>query len=221
MVNICNIMRPAPYLPIADIQGGDHYPVNVKGLGLMNCHNRVKAMNDCAPAAIWWAPQAYNWAGMVRGAHDDAALYRRSGREPTENEMFAVALLNATDGATGFFFYSHFDIFRCPVKEWIPERWKRVCRVGSILREMEPFIMSGRPVEELPHADAKDPVRVAAFTDGAGRRRVAVIGLGREHETRFTLPAEYGKLTGIYGLAVGGDGTYIFRGREYSGDLLR
>lgn len=222
MVNICNIMRPAPYLPIADIQGGDHYPVSVRGQGLMNCHNRVKAMNDCAPAAIWWAPQAYNWAGMVRGAHDDADLYRRSGREPTENEMFAVALLNATDGAKGFFFYSHFDIFKCPVKEWIPLRWERVCRVGRVMKEMEPFIMSGHPVAELAHTDAKDPVRVAAFTDGGGRWRVAVVGLGREHETRFALPARYGVLSGVYGLVKREEnGTYVFKGREYTGDLLK
>jgi hypothetical protein len=221
MVNICNIMRAAPYLPIADIQGGDHYPVNIKGLGLMNCHNRVKAMNDCAPAAIWWAPQAYNWASMVRGALNDAELYRRSGREPTENEMFAVAILNASDGATGFFFYSHFDIFRCPIKEWIPLRWQRACNVGRIIKDMEPFIMSGVPVAELPHRDAKDPVRVVAFTDGAGRKRVAVIGLGREHETRFSLPASFGKLNAIYGLTEEKDGEYLFKAKEYSADLLK
>ena len=221
MVNICNIMRAAPYLPIADIQGGDHYPVNIKGLGLMNCHNRVKTMNDCAPAAIWWAPQAYNWASMVRGALNDAELYRKSGREPTENEMFAVAILNASDGVTGFFFYSHFDIFRCPIKEWIPLRWQRACNVGRIIKDMEPFIMSGVPVVELPHQDQKDPVRVVAFTDGAGRKRVAVIGLGREHETRFSLPASFGKLKGIYGLVEEKNGEYLFKAKEYSADLLK
>ena len=221
MVNICNIMRPAPYLQIADIQGGDNYPVSIKGTGLMNCHNRVKAMNDCAPAAIWWAPQAYNWASMVRGALNDAELYRKSGREPTENEMFAVALLNATDGATGFFFYSHFDIFRCPIKEWIPLRWQRVCRVGKIIKDLEPFIMSGIPITELEHKDLKDPVRVVAFEDKLGRKRVAVIGLGREHETSFKLPSSYGKLNAIYGLIKETDGTYHFKAKEYSADLLK
>lgn len=221
MVNICNIMRPAPYLPIADIQGGDHYPVNTRASGLERCHARVKAMNDCAPAAIWWAPQAYNWASMVRGALKDADLYRKSGREPVENEMLAVALLNASDGAKGFFFYSYYDVFTCPIKEWIPLRWQRVCNVGRVLKELEPFIMSGRPIEEVPHVDGKDRVRIVAFSDGAGRRRVAVIGLGRVHDTRFTLPASWGRLTGRCGLVTCENGTYVFKGPVYSCDLLQ
>ena len=158
---------------------------------------------------------------MVRGALNDAELYRKSGREPTENEMFAVALLNATDGATGFFFYSHFDIFRCPIKEWIPQRWEKVCRVGKIIKGLEPFIMSGIPVVEILHNDAKDPARVVAFEDGRGRKRVAVIGLGREHDTTFTLPPSYGKLKGIYGLVREENGTYRFSAKEYSADLLK
>ena len=81
--------------------------------------------------------------------------------------------------------------------------------------------MSGVPVAELPHRDAKDPVRVVAFADGAGRRRVAVIGLGREHETRFSLPASFGKLNAIYGLTEEKNGEYLFKAKEYSADLLK
>ena len=221
MVNVCNIMRAAPYLPIADIQGGDAYPVSKrKPHSLVSCHNRVKAIHDCAPAAIWWAPQAYNWASMVRGALQDAELYKKSGREPTENEMLAVALLNTSDGATGFFFYSHFDIFRCPVKEWIPQRWENMCRVGKVMRSLEPFIMSGCGITEVPHKDAKDAARVVALTDGKGAWRVIVVGLGENHETRFKLPAEYGELKSHCGFVTREGDEYIFRAKEYSCDLL-
>ena len=221
MVNVCNIMRAAPYLPIADIQGGDAYPVVMnRPHSLVNCHNRVRAVRDCGAAAIWWAPQAYNWASMVRGALQDAELYKKSGREPTENEMLAVALLNASDGATGFFFYSYFDMFRCPVKEWIPQRWERMCRVGKVLRSLEPFIMSGCPIVDVPHKDAKDETRVAAMTDGKGAWRVIVVGLGENHETRFNLPAEYGELKGRCGFVTREGEEYVFRAKEYSCDLL-
>ena len=221
MVNVCNIMRPAPYLPIADIQGGDNYPIGKnRPYSLAGCHKRVKGMHDCGPAAIWYAPQAYNWASMVRGALQDAELYKKSGREPEENEMLAVALLMASDGVTGFFFYSHFDIFRCPVKERIPLRWERVCNAGKVLRSLEPFIMSGRPIVDVPHVDAKDQTRVAAMTDGKGGWRVIVVGLGENHETRFSLPPEYGALKGRCGfVSREGDG-YVFRAKEYSCDLL-
>jgi hypothetical protein len=221
MVNVCNIMRAAPYLPIADIQGGDAYPVSKrKPHSLVSCHERVKAIHDCAPAAIWWAPQAYNWASMVRGALQDAELYKKSGREPTENEMLAVALLNTSDGATGFFFYSHFDIFRCPVKEWIPRRWENMCRVGKVMRSLEPFIMSGCGITEVSHKDAKDVTRVAALTDGKGAWRVIVVGLGENHETRFKLPAEYGELKSHCGFVTREGDEYVFRAKEYSCDLM-
>ena len=221
MVYICNIMRAAPYLPIADIQGGDSYPITKKKPhSMLSTHRRVKAMHDCGAAAIWFAPQAYNWAEMVRGAMDDAELFKKSGREPEENEMLAVALLNASDGATGFFFYSYMDIFRCPVKEWIPLRWERVCRVGKVLRALEPFIMSGSPIVDVPHVDAKDETRVVAMTDGKGAWRVIVVGLGEKHETRFSLPAEYGSLKGRYGFTIREGDEYVFKSKEYSCDLL-
>ena len=221
MVYICNIMRAAPYLPIADIQGGDSYPVKPnKPHSMLSSHLQQKAIHDCAPAAIWWAPQAYNWAEMVHGAMDDAELFKRAGREPQENEMLAVALLNASDGATGFFFFSHHDIFRCPVKEWIPQRWERMCRVGKVMRSMEPFIMSGCPVVDVPHKDAKGQTRVAAMTDGKGAWRVIVVGLEEDHETRFTLPAEYGELKVRCGFVAREGDEYVFRAKEYSCDLL-
>lgn len=224
IVNVCNIMRPAPYLPIADIQGGDCYPINGgKSSMLMPAHTRVKAMKDCAPAAIWWAPQAYNWASSVRGALKDPQLYRTAerGREATADEMLAVALCNAADGVTGFFFYSHFDIFRCPVKEWIPKRWENMCEVGRVIKGLEPFIMSGRTIVDVPHVDKADPVRVAAMTDGKGAWRVIVCGLGRNHETSFTLPAAYGRLKPTRGAVTREGDRYVYRGKEFTCDLLR
>ena len=222
IVNICNnLLRAAPYLPIADIQGGDRYPISKnRPYSMRSAHLYVKAMRDCGSAAIWYAPQAYNWASMERGALKDAELYRKSGREPTENEMLAVALLNASDGVTGFYFYSYFDIFRCPVKEWRLQRWEGVCRVGKVLRSLEPFIMSGCPIVDVPHKDAKDQARVAAMTDGKGTWRVIVVGLGENHETRFALPAEYGTLKGRCGFVSREGDEYVFRAKEYSCDLM-
>ena len=222
MTYICNILRPTPFLPMADIQGGDDYPIKSRRpYSLDGCHNRLSGIRSCAPAAIWYAPQAYNWAGHdVRGASKDPELYKKSGREPEENEMLAVALLNAADGVTGFFFYSYHDIFRCPVKEWIPLRWERMCRVGKVLRSLEPFIMSGQGIRDVPHRDSKDKTRIAALTDGNGAWRVIVVGLGENHETRFALPAEYGTLKGRCGFVTREGEEYVFRAKEYSCDLL-
>ena len=222
LVNICNIMRPAPYLPAADIQGGDSYPISSQptaSLGVTD--SRLREMRACAPATIWYAPQAYNWAGMKRGAMNDPELYRKSGREPTENETLAVALVNVANGVTGFFFYSYFDVFRCPIKEWIPKRWDAVCSAGRILRELEPFIMSGEPIIEIEHTDRKDRTRVVALSDGKGGRRVIVYGLGRDHDATFTLPTGFGPLKPRCGIATESDGTYSFKAKEFACDLLQ
>ncbi len=219
IVNVCNIMRPEPYLPIADIQGGDSYPIG-QGKGLTGAEKYVRAMSDLAPAALWVAPQAYNWASMVPGALTNAAKYASCGREPKENETLSVALLMASLNVKGFFFYSYYDVFRCPVKEWIPRRWENVCRAGKCLRDLEPFIMSGEPIVELARRDAKGRTRVVAMSDGKGAHRVLVIGLEQDHETTFELPASFGALKSRCGNVVRQGGTYVFRGPDFSCDVL-
>jgi len=221
MVNICNIMRAAPYLPAADIQGGDAYPIRLGGGGMMDTHNRVTRMQECGPAAIWWAPQCYNWVNQNQEARTNAVLYRKLGREPTENELLAVALLNAADGVTAFFFYSLFDLYRGPIPEWVDRRWTAMCNIAKVFKDLEPFILSGEKIIDVPHKDAKDPVRVAALSDGKGRWRVIVVGLGKNHDTTFTLPASYGQLRGMCGNAVFANGIYTYKAEEYVCDLLR
>ena len=222
MVNICNIARPEPYLPACDIPGGDNYPVGPrKGCALYETHRRVSTMKACSdPAPIWWAPQCFNWARMTKGAVTNAALYRKSGREPTHEENLSVALCNVADGVTGFFFYAYFDLIECPVAEWRESRWQSMCEIAKVLRRLEPFIMSGERIVELPHEDGKDQTIVKALSDGKGRRRVIVCGLRKQHETVFSLPREYGDLKPLLGNAKRENGRWVFRGKDFSCDLF-
>ena len=222
MVNICNIARPEPYLPACDIPGGDNYPVGPrKGSALYETHRRVSTMKKCSdPAPIWWAPQCYNWARMTKGAVTNAALYRKSGREPTYEESLSVALCNVADGVTGFFFYAYFDLIECPVAEWRESRWQSMCEIAKVLRRLEPFIMSGERIVGLPHEDRKDQTIVKALSDGKGRRRVIVCGLGQQHETAFAIPADFGDLKPLLGNAKKENGRWVFRGKDFSCDLF-
>ncbi|HNX03876.1 MAG TPA: hypothetical protein PKI32_00145 [Opitutales bacterium] len=220
IVNICNIMRPAPYLPIADIQGGDGYPISkAPTSSLASCHKYVTNMMNCAPAAIWWAPQAYNWARMVKG-YKDPEVYRMSGREPTEHEMLSVALCNAADGVTGFLFYSYFDIIECPVKEWREGRFAAMTNICRYLKEIEPFIMSGEKRVPVPAVDTKDPVRATALSDGAGKRIVIVCGLGKDHESEVIVPPEFGDLKPRFGNMKKKNGKWMFKGKDFTCDVL-
>ena len=217
MVNTCNINRAAPYLPTADIQGGDSYPVKKGSDGtLMDTHGRVSKVKACQPAAIWYAPQCYNWANRKLPPEE----YRKAGREPTMEEMLSVTLCMVQDGTTGFLFYAYFDLIECPVPEYREARWAAMVEIAKILRSLEPFIMSGEPIVDLAHADKADETRVVALSDGKGGRRVIVCGLGQKHEATFTLPAEYGKPKSRLGHVTCANGTYTFTGGPFSCDIL-
>ena len=217
MVNTCNINRAAPYLPTADIQGGDSYPVKKGSDGtLMDTHGRVSKVKACQPAAIWYAPQCYNWANRKLPPEE----YRKAGREPTMEEMLSVTLCMVQDGTTGFLFYAYFDLIECPVPEYREARWAAMVEIAKVLRSLEPFIMSGEPIVDLAHADKADETRVVALSDGKGGRRVIVCGLGQKHEATFTLPAEYGKPKSRLGHVTCANGTYTFTGGPFSCDIL-
>ena len=80
-----------------------------------------------------------------------------------------------------------------------PERTRK-------LRDLEPFIMSGVPPEEIAHKDAKGRSRVVRMSDGKGGWRVLAIGLGMDNESTFKMPD-------------GRDGS--FKGGEFSCAILR
>ena len=222
MVNISNIARPEPYLPACDIPGGDNYPIGPsKDAVLWETHRRLSTMQRCSdPAPVWWAPQCYNWGAGKPGALTNAVLFKAVGREPTHEENLSVALCTVADGAKGFFFYSYFDLLRCPVPEYREQRWNSMCEIAKVLRRLEPFIMSGERIVELPHEDRKDETLVKALSDGKGRYRVIVCGLRKQHETVFSLPREYGDLKPLLGNAKRENGRWVFRGKDFSCDLF-
>ena len=222
IVLTCNIMSPPPYLPTADVQGGDSYPVSEKpDCSLEGTENYMRRAYACRPAAGWHAPQVLNWANYRRGALDDKDVYLKSGREPEENEMLAVALCFAANGVTGFTFYSYFDIYRGPFPELYEKRWEKVKKVGAAMKDLEPFIVSGRKKLEIDHTDVKGRSRVVAMTDGSGGVRVLVYGLTRDNECKFRLPKAFGRMAPVCGNVREKDGLYVYSGREFTCDILK
>jgi hypothetical protein len=132
-----------------------------------------------------------------------------------------VALCFAANGVTGFTFYSYFDIYRGPFPELYEKRWEKIKKVGAAMKDLEPFIVSGRKKLEIPAADAKGKSRVVAMTDGKGGVRVIVYGLTRDNECSFKLPAAFGKMVSTCGNVRKKDGTYVYSGREFTCDVLK
>jgi len=219
VVNTCNIFSPYTYLSTADVQGGDKYPIDVGEHDLTDMDNygaRLRATS----ALGWHAPQILNWGNTRRGIKDDPERYRKETREPMENEMLSVALMYASYGVKGFAFYSYFDMYRTPIPEWIPLRRERVRKVVADLKSLEPFIVSGEPIEEVAHTDTRGKTRVVALSDGKGAWRVLVIGVKRDNACTFTLPAKYGVLRPRKGNVKLSDGGYAFESKEFTCDIL-
>ena len=183
-----NIHEPEPMLPCGDIQGGDRYPIDVGECDLEPMDSYVAKCMACCPAAAWHCPQSMNWGNYRPGLKENRERYLREAREPTENEYLSVALLYAAHGVKGFIFYHFQDIFSGPVPELYEKRWAAMKSVGRTLRSLEPYIMSGRPIEQVPHRDVKGRTRLVRLTDAADRKVVLAIGLKRDNECAFTLP---------------------------------
>lgn len=217
-----NIRDIEPYLDVADVLGGDHYLVG-KGQGCLKQMNRYMALAaSCRPATMWYCPQCFNWANYKKGLLDDREKYLAAEIEPPLNQLLAIALLHASHGVKGFVFYMYDDIFRGPVPELYEKRWADVCEMGRILRSLEPFILSGEPIVELPAENVRGQTRAVALSDGQGRRRVLVIGLDYDNEARISLPTDCAGLTSRFGFTTRqADGKFLYRAGLRSCDLLQ
>jgi len=217
-----NIRDVEPFLEVADVLGGDHYLVG-KSQGCLKQMNRYMALAaSCRPATMWYCPQCFNWANYTKENLKDRAKYLATEPEPEMNQFLAIALLHASHGVKGFIFYMYDEIFTGPVPELYEKRWADICEIGRILKSLEPFILSGKPIVELPVEDVHGKTRAVMMADEAGRRRVLVIGLDYGNEAHIALPAECKGLKSRFGFVKQeADGRVLFKAGVRSCDLLQ
>ena len=201
----CNLFDPAPYLKISDCYGADNYPIALGAKGLEGMDRAMAKWAVCRPSVAWLCPQCFNKANYRPHAKESKAAYDANGVEPTEEGMLAVALLQASWGAKGFIYYMWDDLFRGPYTERYEVRKQAMLRNIRRLKDLEPFIMGGKPIVELPRKDVKGRTRVVALESANSAKKVLVIGLTEENECSFTLP----------------DGSpYVFKGGMFSCKIL-
>ena len=214
-----NVFDVPPYLAAVDMPGAGIYPVG-SAPDLTASDLKLRRAADCA-TGLWYAPQSMNWANYRRGAMESEEAYRKAGKEPTENELLSVVLHQVSHGVTGFFFYSYHDMLSWKVMEWIPKRREYLRNLAKVMKSLEPFIMSGEEIREIPHKDVKGKTRIAALSDGKGNHRILVIGLTKDNEAEFSLPSEFGKFVSHTGLTANQGGVWTFKGKAFSCDLLK
>lgn len=201
----CNLFDPPAYLKISDCYGADFYPIALGSKGLEGMNKSMEKWAVCRPSVAWLCPQCFNKANYRPHAKESKEAYDKNGVEPTEEAMLSVALLQASWGAKGFIFYMWDDLFRGPYTERYEVRKQAMLRNIRKLRDLEPYIMSGRPIRVLPHTNFKGRTRVVALENAAGEKKILVIGLGMNNECSFPLP---------------GGGAHTFKGKEFSCEIL-
>lgn len=221
IVLTCNIVAPEPFLPTADVQSGDQYPISSQPNAFEAAENYLVRAGACRPAAAWHAPQSFNGANYVPDVCDNRAEYLKKGREPTENEMLAVALSFVANGIAGFAFYSHFDLTRGPVPELYEKRWQDIASVAKTLRGIEKHIVGARRAVDLPHEDIHGRTRVVAKYADDGSVVVLTYGIRSENKAEFRLPNGMRSLVPTCGFVKRVDDKYVFEGKELACDILK
>ena len=216
-----NIREIEPYLDVADILGGDHYRIGKHQGNLKQMDEYMALAASCRPATMWYCPQCFNWANYDRNAVKDRAKYLAKEKEPTVNEMLAIAFLHAAHGVKGFIFYMYDEIFKGPVPELYEKRWEDVKVVGRTMKELEPFILSGHPIEDIPTQRKHGSIRAVRMTDGKGANRILVIGLDYDNDVTFRLPPGCEKLRPVFGNVTMEGDACRFKAGKVSCDLLK
>ncbi|MBR7121138.1 MAG: hypothetical protein IKC94_02720 [Lentisphaeria bacterium] len=203
-----------------DVFGCDPYPIEKNTRHMRPVTDHVQAAQKVAiyPKGVgfWMVPQYFNWAGYQSGI-TPAEAYEKF-RWPTETETLAACVMGAIHGARGFLFFNFSDMFRPadPVK--FEQTWPVILRVGNILKQLEPWIMSVTPPEMLTPTDVKGRIFAAKFTDADGRICIMIAAEGPgEAQAVITAPAG---LKPLCGRTLFADGKYKFNGSDITCDIL-
>lgn len=194
------------YGPTCDIIGVDPYP-----LGGNSLEKAVYAMSRVQFAGLpaWVVPQLSN-----------IAIYRtdkqlEAPQNPSEEKMRSLVLLEASYGAKGFIFYKFEDLSspKLPKDNFVRE-WAKTKQVTTMLKRLEPYIMSSHPVEIL----AKGPVMATRLRRDDGKAAVLICTTGSGPvSVTLNLPGNYRSL---YNRTVKQGDSWLFSGKDISSDLL-
>jgi hypothetical protein len=170
---------------------------------------------------LWVVPQAHNTGLYNPSINKDRETLLANSRAPSEEEMRSFSLLMAIKGTRGFIFYSYFDLLKPAVLPDFDRRWKELCNVGALLRELQPFLYSEETAPAVTIKTIQGKVNSAAYKTADGKVMVLITGTGPgTSEAEITvadsanLQARYGKTESL------GGGTYRFKGTDICSDVL-
>ena len=225
------VMCQAPELPLfsemVDVYGIDPYPIVHPACNHIRISRYAHDMAEKAGRtdrgmALWTVVQAHNIGAYDPKACRDPAYYREAFRDPSFDEILALALLAALRGAKGFLFYSYPDLahpdFDAASRE---RRWVNVRRVAQTLRDLEPFLLSDVDAPELEWRVIEGEVEARGFRDETGRDGVLLVGIGPGPcRAELKAPGVKDLTSQFHRTERTGSGYYRFEGRDVCADVL-
>ena len=137
------------YGTTGDVLAVDNYPIRHKDeKDITPMLKLIKAAN-LGKQPIWMVPQIFNW-GVYRAKNAQDFL---NYEYPTSKEINTMLAASISLGCKGFIFYSYSDICGARGKKYFPEnekaQWNNVVNAVSLLKKLEAFILSDKPVEVI------------------------------------------------------------------------
>lgn len=215
------------FVSCSDVFGVDPYPI--EGKEPRDMRIVLSAMEQSREAMapgtgglpLWVVPQAHNTGLYNPAFNKDRETLLANSSVPSEEQMRSISLLMAIQGARGFVFYSYFDLIKPLALPDYEQRWKELCNVGALLRELQPFLYSDETAPVVTVKTIQGTVNAAAYKTADGKVKVLVTGSGpgaSEAEIAVAgtsnLSARYGKTESL------GGGSYRFKGADICSDVL-
>jgi len=225
------VMCQAPelplYTPIVDVYGIDPYPIVHPTCNHIRASRYTHDMAEKAVLtddgmALWTVVQAHNIGAYDHKAMQDPAFYREEYRDPSFDEILALALLAVLRGAKGLLFYSYPDLAHPTFDAGSRgRRWDNLRRAGQAVRDIESYLLADAEAPTLALHVIEGEVEARAFRDDQGRDCVVVVGIGPgASKAEITLPAGMGMVSKFARTVALGNGRYRFEGVDVCSDVL-
>ncbi|MBN2642956.1 MAG: carbohydrate binding domain-containing protein [Victivallales bacterium] len=215
---------------ISDIIGVDRYPIVSRSYpahlgGIDGSMEMAKfAYSDTSGnLPIWGVPQAFNFGNYEPNISQDE--FKERFRNPTEMEIRSMALLYAGMGAKGFIFYSFHDLWRKYSKDSGNEQWTKLCNVASLLKELEPYIMSGKPIKNVAiKCNSPNTVKAFQLENEQNKKILIIIAMTptyNEASIQINHLQDYKDYKSRFGLSSKqADGSFTFKSKGIGSDII-
>ena len=130
-------------------------------------------------------------------------------------------ILNALSGVKWYKFYSRQWLREGVDHDGYLERWKMVCQIAQMLRDLEAYLLSDQDHPQFTVKVLQGDVRAQTFKSNDGRLALLIANAGKgEGIAEITFPGSE-KLASQYGLTKLENGKWLFKGVNAAGDVIK